>query len=218
MLHNEIFYPKWTYNLLLLIASVHITKLYSDVSMHSRFSFLVDLLFINKRGDFVLMQALDKCRESPPMDWPAAAYVLLGREDLAFSRLAYSRKSVELEPHINVNMTCMSTPYMLNLHPVTIPSSISDTIESDDNKLEDVDSVEGSVADGMEHIFNSGIQLRYGRDLRLNEVGLLILRITEIDVSRHCFPLKYNLATLIGAIHELTDERVILTLNWVAIQ
>ncbi|KAK4359004.1 hypothetical protein RND71_021233 [Anisodus tanguticus] len=107
-----------------------------------------------------LRDALDKCRDSPPMDWPAAAYVLLGREDLAFSRLAYSRKSVELEPHMSVNMTCMSTPYMLNLHPVTIPSSISDTIQSEDNKLEDVDSVEGSVADGMEHIFNSGIQLR----------------------------------------------------------
>ncbi|PHT74518.1 hypothetical protein T459_21795 [Capsicum annuum] len=65
----------------------------------------------------------------------------------------------------------MSTPYMLNLHPVTILSSISDTIQSGDNKLEDVDSVAGYVADGMEHIFNSGIQLRYGRDLRLNEFG-----------------------------------------------
>lgn len=126
-----------------------------------------------------LIQALDKCRDSPPMDWPAAAYVLLGREDLAFSCLAYSRKSVELEPHLSVNMTCMSTPYMLNLHPVTIPSSISDTIQSGDNKLEDVDSVAGYVADGMEHIFNSGIQLRYGRDLRLNEVSLLILCMTE---------------------------------------
>ncbi|XP_075104821.1 anaphase-promoting complex subunit 1-like isoform X3 [Nicotiana tabacum] len=130
-----------------------------------------------------LRDALDKCRESPPMDWPAAAYVLLGREDLAFSRLAYSRKSVELEPHINVNMTCMSTPYMLNLHPVTIPSSISDTIESDDNKLEDVDSVEGSVADGMEHIFNSGIQLRYGRDLRLNEVRRLLCSARPVVIQ-----------------------------------
>ncbi|PHU09595.1 hypothetical protein BC332_21455 [Capsicum chinense] len=118
-----------------------------------------------------LIQALDKCRDSPPMDWPAASYVLLGREDLAFSCLAYSRKSVELEPHLSVNMTCMSSPYMLNLHPVTIPSSISDTIQSGDNKLEDVDSVAGYVADGMEHIFNSGIQLRYGHDLRLNEFG-----------------------------------------------
>ncbi|KAF3681967.1 hypothetical protein FXO37_02591 [Capsicum annuum] len=67
-------------------------------------------------------------------------------------------------------MTCMSTSYMLNLHPVTIPSSISDTIQSGDKKLEDVDSVAGYVADGMEHIFNSGIQLRYGHDLRLNEI------------------------------------------------
>ncbi|XP_015079876.1 anaphase-promoting complex subunit 1 isoform X2 [Solanum pennellii] len=130
-----------------------------------------------------LRDALDKCRDSPPIDWPAAAYVLLGREDLAFSRLAYSRKSVELEPHMNVNMTCMSAPYMLNLHPVTIPSSISDTVQSEDNKLEDVDSVEGYVADGMEHIFNSGIQLRYGRDLRLNEVRRLLCSARPVVIQ-----------------------------------
>ncbi|PHT78312.1 hypothetical protein T459_16364 [Capsicum annuum] len=131
-----------------------------------------------------LRDALDKCRDSPPMDWPAAAYVLLGREDLAFSCLAYSRKSVELESHLSVNMTCMSTPYMLNLHPVTILSSISDTIQSGDNKLEDVDSVAGYVADGMEHIFNSGIQLRYGRDLRLNEMLRALFSAAE-EPFRH---------------------------------
>ncbi|XP_016575540.1 anaphase-promoting complex subunit 1 isoform X1 [Capsicum annuum] len=130
-----------------------------------------------------LRDALDKCRDSPPMDWPAAAYVLLGREDLAFSCLAYSRKSVELESHLSVNMTCMSTPYMLNLHPVTILSSISDTIQSGDNKLEDVDSVAGYVADGMEHIFNSGIQLRYGRDLRLNEVRRLLCSARPVVIQ-----------------------------------
>lgn len=161
------------------------------------------------------MQALDKCRDSPPIDWPAAAYVLLGREDLAFSRLAYSRKSVELEPHMNVNMTCMSAPYMLNLHPVTIPSSISDTVQSEDNKLEDVDSVEGYVADGMEHIFNSGIQLRYGRDLRLNEVSLLILCMTENKCLQALLFSKYNPASLLGVlsmslIPELRDHPITL--------
>lgn len=144
------------------------------------------------------MQALDKSRDSPPIDWPAAAYVLLGREDLAFSRLAYSRKSLELEPHMNVTMTCMSAPYMLNLHPVTIPSSISDTIQSEDNKLEDVDSVEGYVADGMEHIFNSGIQLRYGRDLRLNEVSSLILCMNKNRSLQAPLCSKYYSASLFG--------------------
>lgn len=66
----------------------------------------------------------------------------------------------------------MSTPYMLHLRPVTIPSSVSDATGLDNSKLEDTDSVDGSTIDGMEHIFNSSTQLRYGRDLRLNEVCL----------------------------------------------
>lgn len=119
---------------------------------------------------FCTSQALDKCRESPPTDWPAAAYVLLGREDLALSSLVHSCKSKELETHTNVNLISMSTPYMLHLHPVTVPSSASDTIGLDSTKFEDTDSVDGSMTDGMEHIFNSSTQLRYGRDLRLNEV------------------------------------------------
>ena len=115
---------------------------------------------------------MDKCRESPPTDWPAAAYVLLGREDLALSCLAHSHKHKELESQTNVNLISMSTPYMLHLHPVTIPSSSSNMIGLDSTKFEDTDSVDGSMTDGMEHIFNSSTQLRYGRDLRLNEVSL----------------------------------------------
>ncbi|KAF7130437.1 hypothetical protein RHSIM_Rhsim10G0095300 [Rhododendron simsii] len=52
-----------------------------------------------------------------------------------------------------------------------IPSSISDTIGLEDTKFEDGDSVDGSATDGLEHIFNSTTQLRYGRDLRLNELS-----------------------------------------------
>lgn len=113
---------------------------------------------------------MDKCRESPPTDWPAAAYVLLGREDLALSRSARSCRSKEFETQTNVNLISLSTPYMLHLHPVTIPSTVSDTIGLDGAKFEDADSVDGSMTDGMEHIFNSSTQLQYGRDLRLNEV------------------------------------------------
>lgn len=114
---------------------------------------------------------MDKCRESPPTDWPAAAYILLGREDLALSCLAHSSKSKELETQINVNLISMSTPYMLHLHPVTVSSSVSDTNGLDNTKFEDTDIIEGPLTDGMEHIFNSSTQLRYGRDLRLNEVS-----------------------------------------------
>lgn len=118
---------------------------------------------------------LDKCRESPPTDWPAAAYVLLGREDLALSHLTHTHKSKELETQSNVNLISMSSPYMLHLHPVTIPSSVSDTTGLESSKFEDTDSAEGPMMDGMEHILNSSTQLRYGRDLRLNEVCLGLL-------------------------------------------
>ncbi|KAK4273718.1 hypothetical protein QN277_017057 [Acacia crassicarpa] len=130
-----------------------------------------------------LRHALDKCRDSPPNDWPASAYVLLGRQDLAMSSLARESKYREFERPINVNVISMSTPYMLNLHPVTISSTISDAIGLEGAKFEDTDSVDGSMIDGMEHIFNSSTQLRYGRDLRLNEVRRLLCSSRPVAIQ-----------------------------------
>ncbi|XVF84048.1 hypothetical protein PTKIN_Ptkin16aG0543300 [Pterospermum kingtungense] len=135
-----------------------------------------------------LRHALDKCRESPPADWPASAYVLLGREDLAFSCLAHSCKFRELETQTNANLVSMSTPYMLHLHPVTIPSTVSDTIGLESTRLEDTDSVDGSMADGMENIFSSCTQLRYGRDLRLNEVRRLLCSARPMAIQTSVNP------------------------------
>ncbi|KAL5095811.1 hypothetical protein RYX36_000138 [Vicia faba] len=117
---------------------------------------------------------LVQSRYSSPNDQPAAAYVLLARQDLAMSTLARKCKYKEVETPTNVNVISMFTPYMLNLHPVTISSTISDAIGLEGTKLEDTDSVDGSLLDGMEHIFDSSTQLRYGRDLRLNEVRRLL--------------------------------------------
>ncbi|XP_026414673.1 anaphase-promoting complex subunit 1-like [Papaver somniferum] len=130
-----------------------------------------------------LRHALDKCRESPPTDWPAAAYVLIGREDLALSCAEHSSKSKELESQTSVNLISVSTPYMLHLHPVTTPSSVSDATRLDGFTIEDADSLEGSTEDGMEHIFNSSTQLRYGRDLRLNEVRRLLCSARPVSVQ-----------------------------------
>ncbi|KAG5109684.1 hypothetical protein JHK82_038907 [Glycine max] len=130
-----------------------------------------------------LRHALDKCRDSPPNDWPAAAYVLLGRQDLAMSTLARECKYRGMETPTNVNVISMSTPYMLNLHPVTISSTISDAIGLEGTKFEDTDSVDGSMTDGMEHIFNSSTQLRYGRDLRLNEVRRLLCSSRPVAIQ-----------------------------------
>lgn len=135
-----------------------------------------------------LRHALDKCRESPPNDWPAAAYALLGREDLAMSHLACSCKHKEFETQTNINLISMSTPYMLHLHPVTIPSAVCDTMGLDAGKIEDADSIEGSTTDGMEHIFNSSTQLQYGRDLRLNEVRRLLCSARPVAIQTSVNP------------------------------
>ncbi|XP_061351686.1 anaphase-promoting complex subunit 1 [Gastrolobium bilobum] len=130
-----------------------------------------------------LRHALDKSRDSPPNDWPASAYVLLGRQDLAMSTLVRECKHREIKTPTNVNVISMSTPYMLNLHPVTISSTISDAIGLEGTKFEDTDSVDGSMTDGMEHIFNSSTQLRYGRDLRLNEVRRLLCSSRPVAIQ-----------------------------------
>ncbi|KAJ1262414.1 hypothetical protein BS78_09G105800 [Paspalum vaginatum] len=120
----------------------------------------------------VLRHALDKCRDSPPDDWPATAYVLVGREDLATAKMGSVRKENTLWN--NDNLTSMSVPYMLHLQPVTIPTSASDIPTSEILNSEDLDSNYKSVEDGMEHIFTSTTQLRFGHDLRLNEVRRLL--------------------------------------------
>ena len=87
--------------------------------------------------------------------------------------MAHFRKSEELETQTNRHLISMSIPYMLHLQPVTIPSTVSDTSGLDNLKFEDMDSSDDCTIDGMEHLFNSCTQLRYGRDLRLNEVSFL---------------------------------------------
>uniref|UniRef100_A0A1D1Y4T9 Anaphase-promoting complex subunit 1 n=2 Tax=Anthurium amnicola TaxID=1678845 RepID=A0A1D1Y4T9_9ARAE len=135
-----------------------------------------------------LRHALDKCRESPPTDWPATAYVLIGREDLAMGRLGFTRKHKEHGPRNNLNLISVCTPYMLPLQPVTIPSSISDITRFDGIKDEDVGSVDNSLEDGMEHMFNSSTKLRYGRDLRLNEVRRLLWSARPVAIQTPIHP------------------------------
>ncbi|XP_047316183.1 anaphase-promoting complex subunit 1 [Impatiens glandulifera] len=129
-----------------------------------------------------LRHALDKCRESPPTDWPPVAYVLLGREDLAWSRWTHSWKLKEFGPVSDMNLFSMSSPYMLHLLPVTIPP-LPDTTGQENTRLEDADMVNGSSTDGMDHIFSSSTQLRYGRDLRLNEARRLLCSARPVVIQ-----------------------------------
>ncbi|XP_071734398.1 anaphase-promoting complex subunit 1 [Rutidosis leptorrhynchoides] len=135
-----------------------------------------------------LRHVLDKCRECPPTDWPASAYVLLGREDLSLSCLSRSNKFGDIKSSNNVTSVSMSTPYMLHLHPVTIPSSVTDATELDSSKNEDTYCMDGSTIDGMEHIFNSSTQLRFGRDLRLNEVRRLLCSARPVAIQTPANP------------------------------
>ncbi|KAJ4908777.1 Anaphase-promoting complex subunit 1 [Raphanus sativus] len=135
-----------------------------------------------------LRHALDSCRESPPADWPAIAYVLLGREDMALSVFRNLSSSKEFEMQSNKSLISMSIPYMLHLHPVIVPSSLSESVGMENTKIEDTSSVDGSVIDGMEHIFNSYTQLRYGRDLRLNEVRRLLCSARPVVIQTSANP------------------------------
>uniref|UniRef100_A0A803M3V4 Anaphase-promoting complex subunit 1 n=1 Tax=Chenopodium quinoa TaxID=63459 RepID=A0A803M3V4_CHEQI len=135
-----------------------------------------------------LRHAVDKCRESPPTGWPATAYVLLGREDLALSCVAHLKKSEQLETQTNRHLISMSAPYMLHLQPVTIPSTVLDTIAMDTSKFDNVDSSDDCPIDGMEHLFNSSTQLRYGRDLRLNEVRRLLCSARPVAIQTSINP------------------------------
>uniref|UniRef100_A0A0D3G6H1 Anaphase-promoting complex subunit 1 n=1 Tax=Oryza barthii TaxID=65489 RepID=A0A0D3G6H1_9ORYZ len=125
--------------------------------------------------------ALDKCRESPPDDWPAPAYVLVGRDDLAMARMGSGRR--ENGFWNNDNLTSISVPYMLHLQPVTVLTTALDVPPSEILNSEDTDSVYRSVEDGMEHIFTSTTQLRYGRDLRLNEVRRLLCSARPVAIQ-----------------------------------
>ncbi|KAB2011077.1 hypothetical protein ES319_D10G290500v1 [Gossypium barbadense] len=87
-----------------------------------------------------------------------------------------------------MNLVSMSTPYMLHLHPVTIPSTISDNVGLESTKFEDTDSIDGTMTDGMENIFSSCTQLRYVRDLRLNEVRRLLCSARPVAIQTSANP------------------------------
>ncbi|GFY82115.1 E3 ubiquitin ligase [Actinidia rufa] len=107
-----------------------------------------------------LRHVLDKCRESPPTDWPAAAYVLLGRGDLALSCLSHSSNYKKIP-------TPKQCEFSFHVHTILLMDL---------------------QADGMEHVFNSTTQLRYGRDLRLNEVRRLLCSARSVAIQTSVNP------------------------------
>lgn len=124
-------------------------------------------------------QALERCREAPPDDWPVNAYVLVGREDLAATRLA-RRASMHQNPGSashpltsgspEEDDVLMAAPYMLHLQPVTLERSTNDAQEANHLEAQVSAAIDSQLNDGMEHVFTAS-GLRFGSDLRLNEVS-----------------------------------------------
>ncbi|CAG8479884.1 12760_t:CDS:2 [Funneliformis mosseae] len=111
-----------------------------------------------------LCEAIRKCRENPPEDWPEDAYVLIGREDLAklkFGtpiRYIHSRGS-KTEPK-----------------PQSILQVIEPTISAPPQEIrEEINASE---------ISNREItDLRFGSDKRLNEVQLLLQSSNVVHIT-----------------------------------
>ncbi|KAI5082089.1 hypothetical protein GOP47_0001832 [Adiantum capillus-veneris] len=131
---------------------------------------LADLDRLPAGVSLLLRHALNSCREAPPSDWPESAFVLVGREDLAL---------MCTEKHVQSRSTCLAAPYMLHLQPV--PSTACESLPHENTSSETFSPVD-KANDGMEHMFSGVIQLRFGRDLRLNEVRRLLCSSRPVAV------------------------------------
>ncbi|CAM6122933.1 unnamed protein product [Calypogeia fissa] len=133
-----------------------------------------------------MRHALDTCREAPPGDWPPQAYILVGREDLAstcaacfteardaYRKVSGSTKDASKNPVVDATEAFMAAPYMLHLQPITMTSS-TDSHELGESEGQGNGGVEGPLCDGMDHMNTTIAPLRFGLDLRLNEVRRLL--------------------------------------------
>lgn len=135
-----------------------------------------------------LRHALDRCREAPPGNWPAQAYVLIGREDLASTHVAKQLKrttthkigekfKADESPSVTKQLDdlWMAAPYTLHLRPISSLPGSSDPNDADDpDGAAAAAGVDPQMVDGMEHMATTSAPLRFGRDLRLNEVRRLL--------------------------------------------
>ncbi|KAJ8917136.1 hypothetical protein NQ315_012628 [Exocentrus adspersus] len=109
------------------------------------------------------------CRENPPSDWPADAYYLLWREDLAAQAIKTQKESKQ---------------ELLAMYSNTQLQDVLPSIKTD---LEQ--------SDGMEDIDNSLTKLRFNKDMRVNEARKMLQSSKPVpivltqrpDVSDHDF-------------------------------
>ncbi|KAJ8947314.1 hypothetical protein NQ318_004566 [Aromia moschata] len=121
---------------------------------------------------FLFYNALWKCRENPPSDWPADAYYLLWREDLAAQALKMEKEKQE------------SSQELLGMYSSTQLQDVMPGIKADSEQI-----------DGMEDIENSLTKLRFNKDVRVNEARKMLQSSKPVpivltqrpDVSDHDF-------------------------------
>ncbi|CAH1966637.1 unnamed protein product [Acanthoscelides obtectus] len=121
---------------------------------------------------FVIYNALWSCRENPPSDWPAEAYHLLCREDLAAQAMKIEKEKHE-SPH-----------ELLGMYSNTQLEDVMPGIRADSMKM-----------DGMEDIENSLTKLRFSEDVRVSEARKMLQSSKPVpivlqqspDISDHDF-------------------------------
>lgn len=147
-----------------------------------------------------LRHALDRCREAPPGNWPAQAYVLIGREDLASTHVARPLKhmtSHKIGENLKMDESgtvtkqpdylSMAAPYTSHLRPISSLPGFSDPNDTADANGTTA-GVDPQLVDGMEHMATTSAPLRFGRDLRLNEVRRLLGSSKPVAVRTNNVP------------------------------
>ncbi|CAG8511711.1 11496_t:CDS:2, partial [Dentiscutata heterogama] len=121
-----------------------------------------------------LREAIRKCREDPPSDWPGEAYILVGREDLA--ELTFGMPIGYI--HARGNRMEMKPKNIMQIVESTIPPI------SPQDQNEDINGTE---------ISNHEItDLRFGNDKRLLEVQKLLQSCNTIKVDIPTVDLSQN--------------------------
>ncbi|XP_050510831.1 anaphase-promoting complex subunit 1 [Diabrotica virgifera virgifera] len=119
---------------------------------------------------YLLYDALWKCRENPPPGWPAEAYLLIWREDLAAEAVKIEKEKTESSEELLE----MCKNIQMERHGFKT----------------DADPV-----DGMEDLVNSLMKLRFNDDVRVNEARKMLQSSRPVpivltqrpDVSDHDF-------------------------------
>lgn len=120
---------------------------------------LGDLEALGPGTSSVLVEALERCRRDPPSDWPAQAYVLIHREDIARNMaLAAADDRSARSKGASSSGRCCTGPgaQLLFQRPATAPdwadaaSRDSVSAVADDLGVQEVDGMEGITEVGLD--------------------------------------------------------------------